>query len=291
MKGLEDMKVEYDMTVRSSLGNVLQFSYGDDNFDSIKLEKQKIDLIRYDNSKLKHEYQFDYDNTDLWYTFMKSGAVEELLKIKDYKEILENEFNEILNFREDLRYKYFRDLDIMNVVIQSPINMYRLIPIYKKKYNIADNNLSDMTPIYVYNKVKNLIDYINNYYKENGNILVKILVRTWLSSKVIINKYRFNKIGFDNLIEFIKNKIITSFVSPGEMVGPLAAQTLGEPSTQMTLNTFHFAGVGSQSVVVTQGVPRVKEIINLSKNIKTPSMNIALNPEFQDDSIMAKCII
>jgi DNA-directed RNA polymerase II subunit RPB1 len=56
------------------------------------------------------------------------------------------------------------------------------------------------------------------------------------------------------------------------MVGVLAAQSIGEPATQMTLNTFHFAGVSSKNV--TLGVPRLKEILNIAANIKTPSMVI-----------------
>ncbi len=58
------------------------------------------------------------------------------------------------------------------------------------------------------------------------------------------------------------------------MVGSIAAHSLGEPATQMTLNTFHFAGVSSKNV--TLGVPRLKEIINVAKNIKTPVMHIYL---------------
>jgi len=58
-------------------------------------------------------------------------------------------------------------------------------------------------------------------------------------------------------------QIILSFkqaiIAPGEMVGIIAAQSIGEPTTQMTLNTFHFAGVASKSNV-TRGVPRIEEI-------------------------------
>ena len=61
------------------------------------------------------------------------------------------------------------------------------------------------------------------------------------------------------------------------MVGSIAAHSLGEPATQMTLNTFHFAGVSSKNV--TLGVPRLKEIINVSRNIKTPIMQIFLLEE------------
>ena len=61
---------------------------------------------------------------------------------------------------------------------------------------------------------------------------------------------------------------------PGEAVGALSAQSLGEPATQMTLNTFHYAGVSAKNV--TLGVPRLKEIINVSKKPKTPSLTIFL---------------
>jgi DNA-directed RNA polymerase II subunit RPB1 len=70
-------------------------------------------------------------------------------------------------------------------------------------------------------------------------------------------------------------------VNPGEMIGPIAAQSIGEPATQMTLNTFHQAGVSSKNV--TLGVPRLKEIINVAKNIKTPSMKIYLKDEHKHD--------
>lgn len=73
---------------------------------------------------------------------------------------------------------------------------------------------------------------------------------------------------------------------PGEMVGALAAQSLGEPATQMTLNTFHYAGVSAKNV--TLGVPRLKEIINVSKRPKTPSLTVFLTGQAARDAEMAK---
>ena len=64
------------------------------------------------------------------------------------------------------------------------------------------------------------------------------------------------------------------------MVGMISAQSIGEPTTQMTLNTFHFAGVASKSNV-TRGVPRIEEILSLSENPKQPSTTIYLKPEDQ----------
>ena len=70
------------------------------------------------------------------------------------------------------------------------------------------------------------------------------------------------------------------------MMGTVAAQSLGEPTTQMTLNTFHNAGVAAKNV--TLGVPRLTEIINIAKNIKTPSLTIYLMPEAGQDQDLAK---
>ena len=67
------------------------------------------------------------------------------------------------------------------------------------------------------------------------------------------------------------------------MVGALAAQSIGEPATQMTLNTFHFAGVSAKSNV-TRGIPRLKEkLIHVSKNIKSPSNVLYIKSEYKND--------
>jgi hypothetical protein len=58
----------------------------------------------------------------------------------------------------------------------------------------------------------------------------------------------------------------------GATVGAVGAQSIGEPGTQMTLKTFHFAGVAAMNV--TLGVPRIKEIINATKNISTPIITV-----------------
>jgi len=82
--------------------------------------------------------------------------------------------------------------------------------------------------------------------------------------------------------EVCKEKYHRAKIEPGTAVGALCAQSIGEPGTQMTLKTFHFAGVASMNI--TQGVPRIKEIINASKNISTPiietELQVDTDPEF-----------
>ncbi|KAK2779547.1 hypothetical protein FQN52_002415 [Onygenales sp. PD_12] len=85
------------------------------------------------------------------------------------------------------------------------------------------------------------------------------------------------KISAKTLTEFITaclTKYKRAQVEPGHAVGAVGAQSIGEPGTQMTLKTFHFAGVAGMSI--TQGVPRIKEIINASKEISTPVITCEL---------------
>jgi DNA-directed RNA polymerase I subunit RPA1 len=83
-------------------------------------------------------------------------------------------------------------------------------------------------------------------------------------------------------------RYMRSLADPGEAVGLLASQGVGEPSTQMTLNTFHFAGHGAANV--TLGIPRLREIVmTASANIKTPTMKLEVRPEVTDEQLEHFC--
>ena len=95
---------------------------------------------------------------------------------------------------------------------------------------------------------------------------------------------RLTRKSIELLMTVINNAYKKSLIAPGEMVGMIAAQSIGEPTTQLTLNTFHFAGVASKSNV-TRGVPRIEEILSLSDNPKSLSCSIYLNkPESYDQN-------
>jgi DNA-directed RNA polymerase beta' subunit len=100
--------------------------------------------------------------------------------------------------------------------------------------------------------------------------------------KLIKDKKR-NIEGVDGLSKkslqaIIDVRYLKSIVEPGEAVGVVAGQSVGEPSTQMTLNTFHLAGHSAKNV--TLGIPRLREIVmTASASIATPSMTMHLNPE------------
>lgn len=79
-------------------------------------------------------------------------------------------------------------------------------------------------------------------------------------------------------------------IQPGSAVGAVGAQSIGEPGTQMTLKTFHFAGVASMNI--TLGVPRIKEIINAAKTISTPIIKAQLANPYDEESarVVKGCI-
>lgn len=112
--------------------------------------------------------------------------------------------------------------------------------------------------------------------QQNATLLFQIMIRTTLATKSVLVQHRLNKKAFDWLVRDVEAQFMRSLVHPGETVGTIAAQSIGEPATQMTLRTFHFAGVGAKNV--TLGVPRLRELINVAKEIKTPQLTIYLLP-------------
>eukprot|EP00964_Phaeocystis_antarctica_P110307 scaffold74680_cov42-Phaeocystis_antarctica.AAC.1 len=82
------------------------------------------------------------------------------------------------------------------------------------------------------------------------------------------------------------SKYRAAAIEPGSAVGAVGAQSIGEPGTQMTLKTFHFAGVASMNI--TAGVPRIKEIINAAKTVATPIIRVLFADPF--DEVAARVV-
>ena len=98
---------------------------------------------------------------------------------------------------------------------------------------------------------------------------------------VKVSKLDVSKKEFDDICDNVVESYERSLVEPGEAVGTVAAQSIGEPGTQMTLRTFHYAGVAELSV--TQGLPRLIEIVDARNNPSTPTMKIYLDTNLAGD--------
>lgn len=98
--------------------------------------------------------------------------------------------------------------------------------------------------------------------------------------RVTSNILSVTQLALDEFLKLCIHKYQKAIAQPGHAVGAIAAQSIGEPGTQMTLKTFHFAGVAGMSI--TQGVPRIKEIINAAKKISTPVITCTLENKYSE---------
>ncbi|MFY9800834.1 MAG: DNA-directed RNA polymerase subunit A'' [Methanoregula sp.] len=105
-----------------------------------------------------------------------------------------------------------------------------------------------------------------------------------------LNKYLDNKeisdSQFTQILERVLKEYLSTRIEACEAVGVIAAQSIGEPGTQMTMRTFHYAGVAE--INVTLGLPRLIEIMDARKEPSTPTMTVYLEPEYRNDRDRAR---
>nr|ANM86208.1 DNA-directed RNA polymerase II subunit RPB1 [Stygiella incarcerata] len=327
IKAMEDAQLKYDGTVRDTTGRVIQFLYGEDGMDGVKIEQQKYDaFIRtvreapngvdeevWDEDRFEERFKYEYDGESLRDDFgkgyMRGQYIDDYRKFPHILKILRDEYDQLLSDREEFLklHNYVSSISDnyrkKSGVIAVPLNVARLIENARKQHShsYAKGVRSDMKPEYVIAKVEEMIkslqvvrmvegseekDPLGVAAQSNAIRLFSMHLRSQLASKRVLKEYRLKEQTFLALIADIKERFARSMGTPGEMVGALAAQSIGEPATQMTLNTFHFAGVSSKNV--TLGVPRLKELINVSSALKTPTMQLYLPEEHSRDEEYAR---
>ncbi|KAJ3300797.1 DNA-directed RNA polymerase II subunit rpb1 [Kappamyces sp. JEL0829] len=296
VKALEDVTAKYDGTIRTATGDIIQFIYGEDGMDGGRLEKQKLPTMTMGNEQFKRKYRVDISVSPVF----KPGSIEhsiiqEMINTPGTQERLDKEFHQLLTDRHTLRSEIFRNSS--NDKWALPVNLERLIWNARHTFSIDRSRPTDLHPMHILNGVsellKNLVvvrgpDQLSVEAQKNATLLFSILLRSTLAVKPIIEEHRLSVQAFDWLLGEIESRFNQAIVHPGEMVGTIAAQSIGEPATQMTLNTFHYAGVSSKNV--TLGVPRLKEIINVATNIKTPNMEVYLTDQYRRSMELAKQI-
>uniref|UniRef100_A0A915EL18 DNA-directed RNA polymerase n=1 Tax=Ditylenchus dipsaci TaxID=166011 RepID=A0A915EL18_9BILA len=133
-----------------------------------------------------------------------------------------------------------------------PCNLRRPIWNTQKIFHIELRKPVDLNPLKVIEGVKQLserliivngCDEISKEAQYNSTLLMNILLRSVLSSKEVAMNHRLSEEALEWLLGEVEVRFNQAIGQPGEMVGALSSQSLGEPATQMTLNTFHYAGV------------------------------------------------
>ncbi len=293
VKALEDITVHYDGTVRNSTGTILQFVYGEDGLDGTQVETQPLDSLTASDEVFEKRYKIDLMDPE---TMIKSSLIEYGDDIRgdvELQKLLDEEYEQLVKDRLFLREVFPTGEHKWPL----PVNLRRVVQNSQQIFHVDGNKASDLPLDYIIKKVRELCVQLKIVRgegemlaeaQENATALFQCLIRSRLASRRVIEEFRLNKDAFNWVIGKVEELFQRSVVHPGEMVGVLAAQSIGEPATQMTLNTFHYAGVSSKNV--TLGVPRLKEILNVAKNIKTPSLTIYLEPSYAQDEMKAKTV-
>ncbi|CDJ52195.1 DNA-directed RNA polymerase, related [Eimeria brunetti] len=297
MKAMEDVKVAYDRTVRNSAQEVLQFLYGEDGMSGEYVEDQIIELMQMDSDKIRRVYRHDLDQE----SYGKGWILNEELRTKLFvdfsaQQVLEDEYETIKEDKLRLCKSIFPDGEVKQHI---PINIMRLLEFAKAQFPASVDQLKKQDPVQIAKSVAELLneklivvkqtckaDTISAEVQENATIFMKAHLRTVLNSRRLLEREQLGVKAVHWLLGEVERQFHRSLAHAGECVGAIAAQSIGEPATQMTLNTFHFAGVGSKNV--TLGVPRLKELINVAKTVKTPSLTVYLLEEGAYDQERAK---
>mmetsp|Transcript_4193 Transcript_4193/g.5837 ORF Transcript_4193/g.5837 Transcript_4193/m.5837 type:complete len:1860 (+) Transcript_4193:393-5972(+) len=305
VKHLEELKVCYDHTVRDGEGGVVQFLYGEDGIDPMKaayLEGSSSTLTYIArNHKALEQRNEGLPNSSID-TAAKDNELSKILRENPHKKLEKGMYVEARRLRQGTVWrrgalckgwfpaiitKIHKTSETYDLKFENDGIIVRSMPM-NVTFDYAGGANTEAN-----SKICTLIrpsvpDPILTDCKRNG-------IRTLIGSSGVCVSERVagdttKALDHDNTLKSamksarisgnkFKQVIATRYASalcePGEAVGCIAAQSVGEPSTQMTLNTFHLAGAGAN---VTLGIPRLREIImTASQSLKTPTMSVPLH--------------
>ena len=299
VKHLEELKICYDFTVRNSNGNVIQFLYGEDGLDPTKASYLDCSSKSFEFLARNHHALTRHNAA------LPSSSIE--IAANDYNRYNYLKEHDTIDFvvgdtvvARRLRYgqEWIRGALCHGWSFATITKLHSKGKTVDIQYH-ADRQYAKRVPIE--------IDFGTAGGKQTLALSSKaILVKRCALDPVLSSFSRGHMIGSSGacvsekvasaalkamestltgvmkrvniskqeLSSLVGAKYSSSICSPGEAVGSIAAQSVGEPSTQMTLNTFHLAGAGAN---VTLGIPRLREIImTASRSLKTPTMTVPL---------------
>lgn len=300
IKALEDVHASYDGTVRNADQELIQLMYGEDGLDGARIEGNQIfPLPLLSDAELQSMYKYEYQEdgrftSEVGGSYMDPKVRAMLMKNPENVHFLQAEYEQIKFDRQTTRT--ILDLEEKNKKVNLPVNVGRLIQNARTTMG-KRSQVSNLNPISVIHKVRqlqeDLIQLFPSYHKDSHGAFTNILaqqrveraltlfhihLRQTLGSKRVLEEYKLSDRAFEYLIKEIRTKYQQALITPGEIIGAIAAQSCGEPATQMTLNTFHNAGISSKNV--TLGVPRLLELLNVSKNQRNASLAVMLIPQW-----------
>ncbi|XP_068633088.1 DNA-directed RNA polymerase I subunit RPA1 [Battus philenor] len=276
IKHLEGLSVAYDHTVRDADGSVIQVAYGEDGLDVLKCQYLKKGLLEF--LDINSKAVITKSTID---KLKEDGSSKEISKsqksLKKWKKKYGNPFEKV----RASPFAQFSMLAKKEIVLDELPTDQTRDPFYweleKKWRSMSEEERED----YLRKRCPDPIPGLFSPQYKFGVINERLdgLIQNYLKNRQESDYTEYT--DKNKFVDVMNAKYLASMAAPGEPVGLLAAQSIGEPSTQMTLNTFHFAGRGDMNV--TLGIPRLREILmTASAKLKTPNMDIPFRKDLSD---------
>jgi len=248
IKATEDVYVAYDGTVRNATGGIVQFVYGDSGYQAASQYVVTSQLVHYDDATVRKVYG------KKWSAFMREQR--DLLRKVQADATLDPKI---------VREKFFLPFNLPNLILVR-LGSDREDP------TLDEDHVNEELQRFLGNRCTRLCvvnDSGVGFFEHDAlhKTLLKVLLYEYLCPPRVVSEYKMSKEAFQELLHEMTDSFNRNVVPPCEMVGVLAAQSIGEPLTQFTLNTFHMAGVGDVVGGVNE-VVRLKELVNFTKNSK-----------------------
>ena len=236
VKGLEDLKVSYDNTVRNSNGKIVQFVFGEDGIDTIRVETQQIPIVGMSSQEIYDRYALPDDGsisktmaavfTKPTLTRQKKQQDAIMKKCKQYTDFM-------ISVRKDVIKHVFKNKP--DKTVSCPVAFSYIIQNIQGQLNIQTASYVDITMLEAFELIEHAFEKMEKIYYAPPTLLFKILYYYYLSPKDLLIIRRFNKTALIVLLETIIMEYKKSIIAPGEMVGMIAGQSIGEVSTQMSV--------------------------------------------------------
>ena len=238
IKGLEDLMVSYDMTIRTNKNKIVQFQYGDDGIDTTKVEDQSIPIVSMSTQDIYAHYLVPEETgkvKTLNNIFLKNVMTRNKKQETEFMSKTQKYIDWMIKMREDIIKHVFKNKSDSN--INSPVAFAYIINNIQGQCNITITSLVDITMLEALEMIEKCYRNLEKIFYVSPTELFKTLFYYYLSPKELLIVKRFNKAALTLLLDTITIDYKRSIVAPGEMVGMIAAQSIGEVSTQMTLNS------------------------------------------------------
>jgi len=236
IKGLEDLMVSYDMTIRTNKNKIVQFAYGDDNIDTTKVEDQGIPIVSMSTQDIYAHYLIPEETgkvKTLSNIFLKNVLARYKKQNEEFMSKTENYVNMMVENRDKIIKNIFKARSDSSV--SCPVAFSYIINNIQGQCSISISSLVDITPLEALEMIEHCFSNLEKNFYAPPTELFKTLFYYYLSPKDLLVVKRFNKASLTLLLDTITGDYKRAIVAPGEMVGMIAGQSIGEVSTQMSV--------------------------------------------------------